>query len=178
MPRRTALVPGTFDPITNGHIDIVRRAASLFDRVIVAVADSSRKEPLLDLEARCALVRETCADLPQVEVRSFRGLLAQEYQDLGIQVVIKGLRSVADFEYEFQQAQANRRLYGNFETMFFMPSDRNTCISSTLVREIHALGGDVGDFVPDNVMRRLRAKRRTPAPKPLRASRPRRRSAR
>lgn len=161
MPRRTALVPGTFDPITNGHVDIVRRAASLFDRVIVAVADSARKQPLFDLEERCDLVREACADLPQVEVRSFHGLLAQEYQELGIQVVIKGLRSVADFEYEFQQAQANRRLHGNFETMFFMPSDRNTCISSTLVREIHVLGGDVGDFVPANVERRLQRQRRS-----------------
>jgi pantetheine-phosphate adenylyltransferase len=150
-PRRTALYPGTFDPVTNGHLDIVRRAALLFDRVIVAVADSQRKGPLFTLELRCDLVRGACADQPGVEVRPFSGLLAHEYGKLGIDVVIKGLRSMTDFEYEFQQAQANRRLVPNFETVFFMPSDRNTCISSTLVREIYSLGGDVRDFVPENV---------------------------
>jgi pantetheine-phosphate adenylyltransferase len=153
--RRTALYPGTFDPITNGHLDIVRRAALLFERVIVAVADSPRKGPLLSLDARCKLVRGACENLPGVEVRSFTGLLANEYEALGIDVVVKGLRSVADFEYEFQQAQANRRLYANFETIFFMPSDRNTCISSSLVREIFTLGGEVQDFVPPNVAQAL-----------------------
>jgi len=152
---RTALYPGTFDPVTNGHLDIVRRAALLFDRVIVAVADSPRKGPLLSLDSRCKLVRGACQEFPGVEVRSFTGLLAAEYEALGIDVVVKGLRSVTDFEYEFQQSQANRRLYPNFETIFFMPSDRNTCISSSLVREIFALGGDVGDFVPQNVARAL-----------------------
>jgi pantetheine-phosphate adenylyltransferase len=152
---RTALYPGTFDPITNGHVDIVRRAALLFDRVIVAVADSPRKGPLFALEARCGLVRAACEGLSGVEVRSFTGLLADEYGALGIDVVVKGLRSVADFEYEFQQAQANRRLNANFETVLFMPSDRNTCISSSLVREIFSLGGDVRDFVPANVARAL-----------------------
>ena len=152
---RTALYPGTFDPITNGHLDIVRRAVLFFERVIVGVADSPRKGPLFSLDTRCKLVRGACAELPGVEVRSFSGLLAEEYHALGIDVVIKGLRSVADFEYEFQQAQANRRLNANFETIFFMPSDRNTCISSSLVREIFSLGGDVGDFVPENVQRLL-----------------------
>jgi pantetheine-phosphate adenylyltransferase len=151
----TALYPGTFDPVTNGHLDIVRRAALLFERVIVAVADSPRKAPLFALASRVELVRGACSDLPGVEVRSFTGLLAHEYEPLGIDVVIKGLRSVTDFEYEFQQAQANRRLHPSFETMFFMPSDRNTCISSSLVREIFALGGDVRDFVPDNVAKVL-----------------------
>jgi pantetheine-phosphate adenylyltransferase len=153
--RRTALYPGTFDPVTNGHLDIVRRAALLFERVIVAVADSPRKGPLFALDTRCELVRGACGGFPGVEVRSFGGLLAEEYEALGIDVVIKGLRSVADFEYEFQQAQANRRLQPNFETVFFMPSDRNTCISSSLVREIFGLGGDVHDFVPENVHRLL-----------------------
>ena len=155
MTGRTALYPGTFDPITNGHFDLVRRAALLFDRVIVAIADSPRKEPLFPLATRVELVRETCKGLGGVEVRSFTGLLAEEYQRLGIQVVIKGLRSVADFEYEFQQSQANRRLVPSLETMFFMPNDRNMCISSSLVREIYGLGGDVGDFVPENVRRAL-----------------------
>jgi len=154
-PRRTALYPGTFDPVTNGHVDLVRRAVRLFDRVIVAVADSPRKGPLLSLERRVELVREVLDDLPAVEVRPFTGLLVEEYRRLGIHVVIKGLRSVADFEYEFQQAQANRRLHTQFETMFFMPSDRNTCISSSLVREIYGLGGDVRDFVPAVVARTM-----------------------
>jgi pantetheine-phosphate adenylyltransferase len=157
--RRTALYPGTFDPITNGHVDIVRRAALLFDHVIVAVADSPRKAPLFPLATRCDLVRGACAGVQGVEVRAFTGLLVDEYQQLDIDVVIKGLRSVADFEYEFQQAQANRRLLPQFETMLFMPSDRNTCISSSLVREIHGLGGDVRDFVPENVQRVLESMR-------------------
>jgi len=152
---RTALYPGTFDPITNGHLDIIRRAVLLFERVIVAVADSPRKGPLFSLDRRCKLVRDACAELQGIEVRSFSGLLAEEYQAWGIDVVVKGLRSVADFEYEFQQAQANRRLNASFETIFFMPSDRNTCISSSLVREIFSLGGDVGDFVPLNVQQVL-----------------------
>jgi pantetheine-phosphate adenylyltransferase len=156
---RVALYPGTFDPITNGHLDIVRRACELFDQVIVAIADSAKKSPMLPLATRCELVREACAGLPQVRVRSFVGLLASEYAKLGIHVVIKGLRSMTDFEYEFQQAQANRRLNPQFETVFFMPSDRNTCISSSLVREIYGLGGDVRDFVPENVHRILEAAR-------------------
>lgn len=155
MASRTALYPGTFDPITNGHFDLIQRAAMLFDRVIVVVADSPRKGPLFSLPTRLGLVREACAGLQGVEVRSFTGLLADEYQALGIDVVIKGLRSVADFEYEFQQAQANRRLQPRFETIFFMPSDRNMCISSSLVREIFNFGGDVRDFVPENVVRLL-----------------------
>ncbi len=155
MAGRTALYPGTFDPITNGHFDLIQRAALLFDRVIVAVADSPRKGPLFPFTTRLDLVNEACAALRGVEVRSFTGLLADEYVPLGIDVVIKGLRSVADFEYEFQQAQANRRLQARFETVFFMPSDRNMCISSSLVREIFSFGGDVGDFVPENVVRLL-----------------------
>lgn len=153
--RRTALYPGTFDPVTNGHVDLVRRAVRLFDRVIVAVADSPRKGPLLTLEQRVELMREVLRDVKNVEVRPFTGLLVEEYRRLKIDVVLKGLRSVADFEYEFQQAQANRRLHAQFETMFFMPSDRNTCISSSLVREIHGLGGDVGSFVPPVVERTM-----------------------
>ena len=158
-PGRVALYPGTFDPITNGHVDLVRRASALFDHIIVGVADSAKKTPMIPLDTRCDLVRAACADLPQVRVRAFTGLLAAEYAKLGIHVVIKGLRSMTDFEYEFQQAQANRRLHPQFETIFFMPSDRNTCISSSLVREIYALGGDVRDFVPENVYRFLAAAR-------------------
>ena len=158
-PGRVALYPGTFDPITNGHVDIVRRACALFDQVIVAVADSAKKAPLLPLDTRCELVRAACAAFPGVRVLPVTGLLAAEYAKLGIDVVIKGLRSMTDFEYEFQQAQANRRLYPHFETVFFMPSDRNVCISSSLVREIYGLGGDVRDFVPENVYRFLETAR-------------------
>jgi pantetheine-phosphate adenylyltransferase len=153
--KTVALYPGTFDPVTNGHIDIIARASDLFDQVIVAVARSKRKKPLLDQETRVGLVRDACVGLHHVEVRPFQGLLAHEYERLGISVVIKGLRSVTDFEYEFQQAQANRSLHEGFETMFFMPRDRNTFLSSSLVREILALGGDVRDFVPANVQDHL-----------------------
>ncbi|MFQ5601315.1 MAG: pantetheine-phosphate adenylyltransferase [Candidatus Krumholzibacteriia bacterium] len=153
--RRVALYPGTFDPVTNGHLDIVRRARTLFDHVIVAVAGSTKKGPMFSVETRCELVRGAVSGLDGVSVRSFEGLLASEYGKLGIDAVIKGLRSMTDFEYEFQQAQANRRLHPRFETVFFMPSDRNTCISSSLVREIYNLGGDVRDFVPVNVSRLL-----------------------
>ena len=159
MAGRTVLYPGTFDPITNGHFDLIQRAALLFDRVIVAIADSPRKVPMFPLETRVELVHGACKNLRGVEIRSFTGLLAEEYETLGIDVVLKGLRSVADFEYEFQQAQANRRLEPSFETVFFMPSDRNMCISSSLVREIFSFGGDVGDFVPENVARLLGARR-------------------
>ncbi len=153
--KRIALYPGTFDPVTNGHLDIVARACELFDEVVVGVADSARKAPMLPLDVRCDLVRGACEDLTGVQVRPFTGLLASEYDALGIAVVIKGLRSMTDFEYEFQQAQANRRMHPQFETVFFMPSDRNTCISSSLVREIYGLGGSVHDFVPANVSRYL-----------------------
>jgi len=157
MPEQktVALYPGTFDPVTNGHIDIIARASSLFDRVIVAVARSRKKDPLFDQDTRVRLVRDACEGLAHVEVTPFQGLLANEYERLGINVVIKGLRSVTDFEYEFQQAQANRSLHPGFETMFFMPRDRNTYLSSSLVREILGLGGDVRDFVPANVQAHL-----------------------
>ena len=150
-----ALYPGTFDPVTNGHVDIIARTCDLFDRVIVAVANSSKKKPFLDLKTRVELMQGACDKLSRVDVQPFEGLLANEYDRLGIDVVIKGLRSVTDFEYEFQQAQANRRLHAGFETMFFMPRDRNTFISSSLVREILSLGGEVRDFVPDNVQQYL-----------------------
>ena len=163
---RVALYPGTFDPITNGHVEILLRSRRLFDRVIVAVADSTKKAPMLPLEVRCDLVRRACADLTHVEVKPFTGLLTAEYDALGIDVVVKGLRSMTDFEYEFQQAQANRRLLAAFETVFFMPSDRNTCISSSLVREIYALGGDVRDFVPEPVARHLETVRGDAAKRP------------
>ena len=150
-----ALYPGTFDPVTNGHVDVIARTSELFDRVIVAVASARKKQPLFDLKTRVRLVQGACEGIARVEVQPFNGLLANEYDRLGISVVIKGLRSVTDFEYEFQQAQANRRLHEGFETMFFMPRDRNTYISSSLVREILSMGGDVRDFVPDNVQAHL-----------------------
>jgi pantetheine-phosphate adenylyltransferase len=153
--RTVALYPGTFDPVTNGHIDIIARSSQLFDRVIVAVAGSRKKSPLFDLETRVQLMRVACAGIAHVDVQPFQGLLANEYDRLGISVAIKGLRSVTDFEYEFQQAQANRSLHEGFETMFFMPRDRNTFISSSLVREILSMGGDVRDFVPANVQKHL-----------------------
>ena len=153
--KTVALYPGTFDPVTNGHVDIIARSRDLFDRVIVAVANSSKKKPLFDLETRVELMQGACKGLSHVDVQPFEGLLAKEYDRLGIDVVIKGLRSVTDFEYEFQQAQANRRLHAGFETMFFMPRDRNTFISSSLVREILSLGGEVRDFVPENVQQHL-----------------------
>ena len=153
-----AVYPGTFDPITLGHEDQVRRAARLFDRVILAVADSRAKRPFFTLDERVDMAREVLRDVPNIEVTGFSGLLMKFVQDRGARVIVRGLRAVSDFEYEFQLAGMNRGLYPEVETVFLTPGERFMFISATIVREISVLGGDVGKFVPAVVARRLAAK--------------------
>lgn len=150
-----AMYPGTFDPVTNGHHELVRRAARIFDRVVVAVAASPRKAPLFSLEERMGLAREVLADVPNVTVDGYDGLTVEYARAHGLQVVIRGLRAVSDFEYEFQLASMNRHLRADVETMFMTPSEEHTFISSTVVREVAALGGDVTAFVHPSVARAL-----------------------
>jgi pantetheine-phosphate adenylyltransferase len=144
---RIAVYPGTFDPITLGHEDIVRRAADLFDEVIVAVAGSTNKHTLFSLEEREILAKQVFGSAENIRVVGFSGLLMQFVQDQGAKMVIRGLRAASDFEYEFQLAGMNRKLYPQFETLFLTPSEQFMFISSSLVREVATLGGDVHAFV-------------------------------
>ena len=156
MPHQlTAVYPGTFDPITLGHEDIVRRAAQLFDRVIVAVAAGHHKKSLFSLAERVAMARVALADVPGVEVAEFHGLLRDFVIGSGAKAMVRGLRAVTDFDYEFQLAGMNRTLMPTVETIFLAPSDRYQFISSTLVREIATLGGEVDQFVSPGVNQRL-----------------------
>ena len=153
-----AIYPGTFDPITLGHADLVHRAARLFDTVIVAVADSSAKRPFFTLDERVAMARTVLRDLKNVEVTGFSGLLMKFVRGHKARVVIRGLRAVSDFEHEFQLAGMNRGLYPDVETLFLTPGEQHMFVSATIVREISVLGGDVSKFVPPSVARRLKAK--------------------
>ena len=157
---RTAVYPGTFDPITNGHVDLVARAAPLFERLVVGVAASPTKGPALPLELRVQLARDALARYPNVEVRGFDSLLAHFVRDLGAGVLLRGLRAVSDFEYEFQLASMNRHLIPEVETLFMTPAEKYGFISSSLVREISRLGGDVSGFVPAAVADALAAHRK------------------
>ena len=157
---RTAIYPGSFDPITNGHLDVAQRAAKLFDRVILAVAASDSKNPLFSLRERTKLVAGCVAHLPNVEVDSFEGLLVEYAEKRNAQTVIRGLRAVSDFEFEFQLALMNRKLNERVETIFMMPKDTYTFLSSRIVKEIARLGGDVHAFVPPEVRKALTAKLR------------------
>ncbi len=151
-----AMYPGTFDPITNGHHDLVRRASQLFDRVVVAIAASPHKAPLLSLDQRMGLAREVLADLPNVTIDGYTGLTVDYAQTHNLQVIVRGLRAVSDFEYEFQLASMNRHLRTNVETVFMTPAEQYSFISSTLVREVATLGGDVSGFVHPSVEATLR----------------------
>jgi pantetheine-phosphate adenylyltransferase len=155
---RLAVYAGSFDPITYGHVDVAERAARLFDRVVVAVARNDGKHPLFTIEERVALVREAIAHIPNAEADSFGGLLADYVRRRGAQAVVRGLRAVSDFEWEFQLALMNRKLNESFETIFMMPNESYTFLSSRMVKEIAALGGDVSLFVPPVVERALRLK--------------------
>jgi pantetheine-phosphate adenylyltransferase len=157
---RSALYPGTFDPITNGHQDLVRRAASLFDRVIVAIAANPNKAPLFPLEARVDLARRVLHDLPNVEVLGYSGLTVEFARKHKVAVVVRGLRAMSDFEFEFQLANMSRHLAREIETVFLTPQEQFTFISSTLVREIAILGGDVREFVDPIVEAELKKHRR------------------
>jgi pantetheine-phosphate adenylyltransferase len=150
------MYPGTFDPITNGHHELVRRAARIFDQVVVAVAASPHKAPVFSLDERMSLARQVLADLPNVSVDGYSGLTVEYARAHKLQVVIRGLRAVSDFEYEFQLASMNRHLQTDVETVFMTPTEQYTFISSTLVREVAALGGDVTAFVHPLVGKALR----------------------
>ncbi|MFZ5724281.1 MAG: pantetheine-phosphate adenylyltransferase [Pseudomonadota bacterium] len=152
--------PGTFDPITNGHRDLVERAARMFDHVVVAIADSQKKNPLFSLDERVSLAREALAHIPNIEVVGFNKLLAHFVRDCNANVLLRGLRAVSDFEYEFQLANMNRALAPEIETVFLTPAEHLSFISSSLVREIALLGGDVHQFVPANVVTALQRKKR------------------
>jgi pantetheine-phosphate adenylyltransferase len=154
----TAVYPGTFDPVTSGHEDLARRASRLFDKVILAVADSRAKKPFFTLDERVEMAREVLKDLPNVQVMGFSGLLMKFVQDQGARVVVRGLRAVSDFEYEFQLAGMNRGMYPDVETVFLTPGEQFMFISATIVREISVLGGDTSKFVPPFVAERLRVK--------------------
>lgn len=153
---RRVVYPGTFDPITNGHIDLIGRAACLFDQVVVAVAADTHKRPTFDLEERLALARGTVAHLTNVQVTAFSGLLVSFAEAAGIDVIMRGLRAVSDFEFEFQLASMNRRMSPHIETLFLTPAEQYAFISSSLVREVSRLGGDVSAFVPPEVRAALR----------------------
>lgn len=150
--------PGTFDPVTNGHKDLVERASRLFDEVIVAIAAGHHKKPLFSLEERVALVKTATGHLPNVQVCGFSDLLAGLFVQQKATAVLRGLRAVSDFEYEFQLANMNRQLVADFETVFLTPAEHLSYISSTLVREIARLGGDVSKFVPPDVVEAFRIK--------------------
>lgn len=155
----TALCPGTFDPVTNGHIDVVERAATMFDQVVVAVIDNPNKEPMFTPEERVGMLEEAVSGLPNVEVASFDGLLVDYARDRGIGIIVKGLRAVSDFDYELQMAQMNRHLSG-VETCFVPTNPQWSYLSSSLVKEVAQLGGDVSALVPGHVLPLLKEKLR------------------
>jgi pantetheine-phosphate adenylyltransferase len=157
---KLAVYPGTFDPITNGHVDILRRSLAFFDRVVVALAENVRKAPLFSLEERRAMIVEALGRDPRIEVDAFSGLLVDYCQKRGAGAVIRGLRALADFEYEFQLAHMNRHLSPAVETMFLMTSEESFYVSSSLVKEVALMGGDVSRMVPPAVVAALAAKRK------------------
>jgi len=155
---RRAIYPGSFDPVTNGHLDVIERARKLFDEVIVAVADNDEKQPLFSLEERLDLLRETAGKIDNVRVAQFKGLLVEFARGESAGAVIRGLRAVSDFEFEFQMALMNRKLDAAVETIFLMPKEEYTYLSSRIVKEIARLGGDVSSFVPGSVAKALSRK--------------------
>jgi pantetheine-phosphate adenylyltransferase len=157
LNHRVAIYPGTFDPITRGHEDLVRRAATLFDTLILAIAESPAKQPRFTLADRVDMAREVVGDLPNLQIVGFNTLLMSFVHEMGAKVIVRGLRAVSDFEYEFQMAGMNRSLYPEVETVFLTPGEQYMFISATMVREIARLGGDVGKFVHPSIEKRLRA---------------------
>ena len=153
-----AVYPGSFDPLTNGHVDIITRGARIFDRIIVAILINAEKAPLFSMDERLKIAREVFKDLPNVEVDTFEGLLVDYVERRHAHVIVRGLRAVSDFEFEFQMALMNRRLNGKIETVFMMPAEQYSYISSRLIKEVFSLGGRVHGLVPDTVEERLRQK--------------------
>jgi pantetheine-phosphate adenylyltransferase len=162
MPRTRALAvfPGSFDPVTNGHLDIVRRGLAVFGRVRLAILVNSEKQPLFSVEERLEILREAFRGNPRVELDTFSGLLVDYARKVGASVILRGIRALSDFDYEFQMALMNRRLDPRIETVFMMPAESYTYVSSRLVKEVFQLGGRVSDLVPPVVERRLREKYR------------------
>jgi pantetheine-phosphate adenylyltransferase len=155
---KKAVYPGTFDPMTLGHEDLVRRAAGLFDHVVLAVADSKTKRPLFTLAERIDMARETLSDVKNVTIKGFSGLLMQFVREQDARVVLRGVRAVSDFDYEFQLAGMNRKMHPEVETVFMTPGEEYMFLSATLVREISVMGGDVSKFVSPAIAGRLKAK--------------------
>jgi len=153
-----AVYPGSFDPLTNGHVDIITRGARIFDRIIVAILINAEKAPLFSMEERLKIAQEVFKDFPNVEIDTFEGLLVDYVDRRRAHVIVRGLRAVSDFEFEFQMALMNRRLNGKIETVFMMPAEQYSYISSRLIKEVFSLGGGVHGLVPDTVEDRLRQK--------------------
>jgi pantetheine-phosphate adenylyltransferase len=154
-PQRVAIYPGSFDPLTLGHVDIIHRGSALFDSIVVAVLGNAEKSPLFTVEERLAMIRETFSDRENVEADSFRGLLVDYALGRKATTIVRGIRAISDFEYEFQMALMNRRLAPAIETVFMMPAQEYSYVSSRLVKEVASLGGDVTGLVPENVEKKL-----------------------
>jgi len=157
---KIAIYPGSFDPITNGHLDILERGAKIFDKVVIAVADNMRKEAVFSARERMDLIKNCTTAFENVEIDRFTGLVVDYAKSVNASVIIRGLRQVTDFEYEFQMALMNRQLNDNIDTIFLMPHEKYTYLSSSVVREITELDGDVSRFVPENVLKKLKNKYR------------------
>jgi len=158
MDKKIAIYPGTFDPFTLGHLDVLQRAARIFDKVIISVSENFSKKTLFSLEERTELIKKAAGKTKNIEVDSFKGLLVKYAEMKKASAVIRGLRAVSDFEYEFQMALTNRKMSSKVETVFFMPNEKYSFISSTLVKEIASLGGDFRSFVPNVVWQQLKKK--------------------
>ena len=158
MPMRIAVYPGSFDPITNGHLDIIERASRVYDKVIVGVLSNKSKTPLFTAKERVDMIGQVTGDMPNVEVDTFDGLLVDFAKSKGATVIVKGLRTVADFEYEFQMALLNKALYPEYETMFMMTNSKYSYISSSMVKELAGFHGDLTEFVPCDIIKRIEEK--------------------
>jgi pantetheine-phosphate adenylyltransferase len=152
---KLGIYPGSFDPLTNGHLDVIQRAEKLFDKVIVAVAKNDSKDPMFTMDERCQLASESLAEMDRVSVDRFEGLLVDYAVEQGAQAIIRGLRAISDFEFEFQLALMNRHLDSSIETIFMMPKDKYTFLSSRMVKEVSRLGGDIKEFVPKPIYRTM-----------------------
>lgn len=158
MKKITAVYPGTFDPVTNGHLDVIERAATLFDEVVVCIAINSAKTPLFTKEERCELLQESVSNFSNVQIDTFEGLLVKYAEEKNASVIIRGLRAVSDFEYEFQLSLTNRKLSPSINTIFVMPNEKYTYLNSSLIRELASYNAEIQDFVPSHVHDALRLK--------------------